>query len=722
MTEGETPANETTVDETLQFLRTKLADVCISPRNDLATSRHVFRGQPSYIVHDPLTNNSHRLAVREYQILASLNRQQTLSRIFDQLVADGLSKESDEQRFYEFVLDLQARSLLDLPITDTNKLYDRFAKSQVTSVSDFATKLMFLRIPLVNPNNFLDRTVDLARPLFTRWFFVLWCILGVSSMAILFARWSDFVSPFANLLATRNLIILVVVMTALKVWHELGHAYACKISGGVVPDMGAFFMVGLPMAYVDVSSSWSFASQRRRMLVGLGGMYFESIAAAIAVFVWAATGPGIVNSAAHFVVLMASLVTVIFNANPLMRYDGYYILSDMLGVPNLRQRSTDYLKNIFKKYALGLSTKTIAKTKSDRVIFISYGIAAAIYQIFLVAVITLMMASQFLLVGAVLGSLFFFKSIVNPVVTFYRYLLVSKETGSVRSRAKIWGGSLAAAAFMLLLVIPMPGGTIVQGQLGFEHSQIIRLPFDCTLNQVCVTPNQQIDQSHKLLEVENFDVKEQFQLASAKLHKSKAALLASSESEPVLQHKRFFEFENAQQDVNVAQSYMKQMNVESSFAGRVLSCPQSIDVGRYYKAGEELAHVGKGANVVQCLLSSEQLRAASPEVGQAALIRLKSGSTASRDGKITRVEPAGSKLIKMHGLTQLAQGDILIDPSTGISQHPYFMVEITLDENVEDEIPVRTTASVRLGSQYATVGGSIIRRLRILVNQINAEN
>ena len=114
-------------------------------------------------------------------------------------------------------------------------------------------------------------------------------------------------------------------MTALKVWHELGHAYACKISGGVVPDMGAFFMVGLPMAYVDVSSSWSFASQRRRMLVGLGGMYFESIAAAIAVFVWAATGPGIANSAAHFVVLMASLVTVIFNANPLMRYDGYYI-------------------------------------------------------------------------------------------------------------------------------------------------------------------------------------------------------------------------------------------------------------------------------------------------------------------------------------------------------------------------------------------------------------
>jgi len=213
----------------------------LSARQDLKVSRHLFRGTPSYIVHDPISFQSHRFSQSDYEILSSLDKNKTLKEVYQSLLSQG--KADDEESFFEFVLGLQMRGLLDLPITNGNRLYDRYKQRKEAASKKSLMKLLFIKIPLFNPNEFLERTMYLAKPLFTRVFFYIFCVMMVAAIGLLFARWDEFYLPMADLLATRNLIILVVVMTALKFWHELGHAYACKLQGGAVPDMGGFLMV-----------------------------------------------------------------------------------------------------------------------------------------------------------------------------------------------------------------------------------------------------------------------------------------------------------------------------------------------------------------------------------------------------------------------------------------------------------------------------------------------
>jgi len=433
----------------------RLKTTQLGARDDLKVSRHLFRGEPSYIIHDPISFQSHRFSQSDYLVFASLDKEKTLGQIYSELVANE-QVDQDENGFYEFVLGLQMRGLLDLPLLESRRLYQRYVAKEEQKNKKSLMKLIFIKIPLFNPNGFLDRTLHLAKPLFTKPFFILWMIMMAAALGLLFMRWSEFYAPMADLLATRNIVILVIVMTALKFWHELGHAYACKINGGAVPDMGAFLMAGMPMAYVDVSSSWSFASRKHRILVGLGGMYFEMIAAAIAMFIWAFTGPGVVNSTAHFVVLMASFMTILFNANPLMRYDGYYVMSDLTGIPNLRGRSTQYAGGLIKRLTLGLPMNIQGKSYREGCWMLFYGVAATIYQVWLMVTISLMIASQYFVIGMTLGAIFLFGTIVTPIKKTLTYLWFSPEVEHVRTRAVAISGLIIGAIVLGCTVFPVP--------------------------------------------------------------------------------------------------------------------------------------------------------------------------------------------------------------------------------------------------------------------------
>ena len=707
-----------TPQDKLNFLREKLEDVYLSARKDLSVSRHVFRGQPSYIVHDPVSMNSHRFSKHDYQTLAALTRNENLAKTFQRLSNRGHLSKTDETAFYEFILTLQTRGLLNLPVTDSKQLYQRHRNTESMKSKNLVGKLLFLKIPLFNPNDFLDRTMFLAKPLFTKAFLVFWMLLMIGSAGILIYRGGDFFMPMSDLLATRNLPIFVVVLTALKFWHELGHAYACKIRGGVVPDMGAFFMVGMPMAYVDVSSSWSFPSRRNRMLVGLGGIYFESIAAAFAVIVWALTSDGLVRSTAHFTVLMASFMTLLFNANPLMKYDGYYILSDVLGIPNLRQRSTKYLKDQFKRIGLGIPT-TFSATKSENMILATYGIASSIYQIVLVLSISLMLATQYFIVGVALASSFAMTSIAIPFVKFMKYLFIGKETQKVRGRARAWGGGIAIGAITAFFLVPMPGGNVLQGQLGFESTQIVRLPVTCQIEEVLVEPNQSVRRDEPVIQLSNDRVQHQYQLASAKFDHAESALLACATVSACSKKQMYFELETKKQELLSAKSLFSMLTVTSELDGRVLSCPRPNAKGKFYDVGEEILRIGSGRHVIRALLNSEQMTVSDPSVGQQVNFRLYSDSSKELQASITRVEPAGSKKIAMTGLTHLANGNIIVDPANNEALQPYFLIEMSLNEPLKEKFPDKTTVSVRLGRSHETLGMFFIRRAKILAHQLS---
>lgn len=718
MIEQDEPQLAMTSDDPLDKAIEKLKTTQLGARKDLKISRHLFRGEPSYIIHDPVNFQSHRFSQSDYVVFSSLDRTTTVDDIYQQLVADGEIKD-DPRPFYEFILGLQMRGLLDLPVLDGERLYDRYQQREAMKNKKSLMKLVFIKIPLFNPDAFLDRTLHFAKPLFTKAFFGLFVVMLLAALGILVLRWEDFYSPVANLLATRNLIILVVVMTVLKFWHELGHGYACKINGGAVPDMGALLMAGMPMAYVDVSSSWSFPTRFQRILVGLGGMYFEGIAAVIAMFVWAFTSPGLVNSTAHFVVLMASFMTLLFNANPLMRYDGYYILSDLTGIPNLRGRSTQYAGGVLKWLTLGLPMRIQGKSYREMAWMLTYGIAAIIYQTWLMLVIAFLIAGQLFLVGLAIAAAFMFTTIVNPIKNTLYYLWFGQETAPVRTRALAISVMLIAFLAAAVVFIPVPGSIVATGQLTHEKVQTIRVPFDCVIEEVNAGPNEPVAANEIVLKVSSPEVEERRMLAAAEKTVADRMVLASS-TLPVAQQKtNMMNQARADRVLKTAVELTQHQIVKANENSKVLSFPTQQDVGRYVQRGQELGQLGYGDRIVKVLMTEREVATSQVSEGDHVTVRLCNATATNEVGTVVRIEPSGNQNVQMEGLTHNAGGRIIADKD-GVTESTYFIVEVAFDEPVHLEIPEYTTAHVQFGRQFEPLGFCALRHVRIFVNKLFA--
>ncbi|MEM9940613.1 MAG: efflux RND transporter periplasmic adaptor subunit [Planctomycetota bacterium] len=714
-TSEENVAKSDLLDQTIGQLK----ELHVGSRSDLKISRHLFRGVPSYVVHDPLNFHSHRFSMADYQVLSNLCEEHTLAESYQLLRSRGVVAD-DEKAFYQFILELQTKGLLSLPVSDGKRLFQRY-KKRIQKNNQFSiNKLIFLKIPVCNPNSFLDNTVHLFRPLFSKACFVFWAILMTVGIGLIGYQWDEFYAPLSDLLATRNLLILFVVLTALKLWHELGHAYACKIRGGAVPDMGAILMAGMPMAYVDVSSSWSFSSKRDRMIVALGGMYFETLAAGLAVILWSVSGPGVIKSTAHFVVIMAGLITLLFNINPLMRYDGYYVLSDLLGIPNLRSRSTQYINGWTKSLSLGTQLDVPRKSGTEMIVMIVYGIASRIYQVWLVLSISFLIASQYYLLGMVMGISFATTAILIPLKKTFEYLWFSPEIAAIRRRAVAVSGAIIACILAACTVLPVPGGVVAKGQVTFENLQLVRVPFDARVEEIHVSSGDQVAANQPLITVSTTEISDAFQLAKANIKLlEKEVMVAAAANSSNLQKSAQVKLASAIQQLQVAQTNHQKLTPTSQLDGVVLNQLKERQIGTFQQAGTELARVGSGHRIVRVLCSDRQFTSSLPKIGDSVQVRPNSTCSRAVYGMVARIEPAENRKIEFMALTQLAGGDVLVDPNTGEAlQSSYLIIDIHFDSELPETIANESTASVRFGRRFETIGSYGFRQFNIFINQL----
>ena len=174
-------------------------------------------------------------------------------------------------------------------------------------------------------------------------------MLGLGALSLIVTNFESFqnkLPSFDNFFAANNWFLLAIVLGVTKVLHEFGHGLACKRFGGRCHEMGLMFLVLTPCLYANVSDSWLLKSKWKRAFIAAAGMYVELVIASIAVFVWWFSIPGLVHHLALNVIVVCSVSTLIFNANPLLRYDGYYILADLMEIPNLRQKSSAMLNRV----------------------------------------------------------------------------------------------------------------------------------------------------------------------------------------------------------------------------------------------------------------------------------------------------------------------------------------------------------------------------------------
>lgn len=705
---------------TAKELSGRLSAVSVRTRADLEFSRHVVSGEPSYVVHDPISFVAHSLGREEYDVFVSIDTSETLGETFKDLVERGVLEENQETEYYEYVLGLHRLDLLILPISDDKALFERYEKKRSAARRSKLLGFMFLRVPMWNPDSFLKRTLPLARCVFSIPFFIVYACLIVASLFSAIHRSDDLTAPLLGMLDLQNVWLLWSVLIVNKVFHEFGHAYACRVLGGKVPEMGAFFIMFTPCAYVDASASWSFSSRWRRMVVNLGGVYFESILAIAGLWVWLLTEPGLINTMAYQVLVMASVVTVLFNLNPLAKFDGYYVLSDLVNIPNLRQRANEQLSNVFCKVALGVSREPSPYGPMTRFGLTVFAIASSIYRVVLVLTLSVMIASKMFLFGVLLAVLFVGMTVFGALTKAVRLFLMSEEAARSRVRATLVGLGLLCGAPALLAFTPVPRPVEAVGVLERTAVRVLRAEVSGVIDSIPAREGRTLSEGDEILRLENLELSGAYASSVARLQASQIDLNLA-ESEPSQYRRAEQLFEQALADEHFAKQQLDALAIEMPFDGSVISWSEDVRTKSSVQAGDEIGLVA-GGGWVAVLYEDDAISAdASPEVDQEVWVRLSSDPEEILHGYVISVAPVGSTTLRHTAVTQAGGGSIPVHPYTGEASKAYIEIRVALDIPAHKELTFGTRLVARFDPKVEAVGDVLVRRFLRFVETLRTQ-
>lgn len=699
----------------------RLGEVCIDLRSDLEVSRHVFRGDAHYVLRDPISFASHSFVLADYSILTALRSGQTLGETFASLVEKGELHEEDAERFYNFIFSLHKLGFLALPISDEKTLYKRYAARRAAKRAAAAKSVLFFRIPMFDPDRFLERTIPYLRPLFSPAAFVLWGLTMALAGWVVSRNWTEFTAPVGDIFSSDNLPVLWITLIALKVFHEFGHAYATKAFGGRVPEMGLFFMIFTPCAYVDASAAWGFPRKRERIFVCLAGMYVELFIAAVCLMAWSVLPPGFWRSVMHNAVMLASIITIGFNINPLMRYDGYYALSDAVEIPNLRARSQAYGISVLKRVMLGVRTTQKRMGLGLRSFLLMFGIAGGMYKITLVLGISATIAMKFPVLGMVMGGTYLMNEVFGTAKRALPYLWRSEETASVRGWAMALSMILLGGVPMALFAIPVPASVVTRAVLGTQEEIFLRAESPGFLEALPVERGDDVIRGEMVIQLSDPTAGARLEEARARLIAAKFSLARSRQVDPGLAAKDAKTVEQLQKEVRARTQDLQALRISSPTAGTLARTLDNLEIGRYVQRGEPVAAVASGKSVVHALLTEEDIAATQPVAGERIEFRSASNPSVVLVGRITRVAPAGRREFDQSFTRFLDPSDYAVNPATGLSNRSQFEIEAELDISPDATQPRSgMTGHLRLQGPPESIGVRLIRKTQTFIRRLTS--
>ena len=428
-------------------------------RRELAATEQVYDGQPYWVIKDPISLRYYRFNREEYFIINQLRRGVTIKELKEAHRGEFRTHRLTNDEVGKFVGNLISKNLVMMNHPHRDELlYQAGKKKWRAKFTGQLTNLMFFKIPLFDPDRLLARMVEPIRFLWTRTFFMIYVLGLMLALTLILRRWNDFSGMFSSHFFTiYNMPILIVVVWLIKGLHEFGHGLTCKNYGGEVHEMGWLFLVFMPFFYCNVTDSWTFRVKSQRILVTAGGIMTELIFASVAAVIWYFTDPpGFLHTLTFNIVVACSLSTILFNANPLLRFDGYYILMDLIEVPNLRQRANNFVKRFLVRNILGGRSGQEAEEHRFRFVFPLYAVSAYVYRWFILFAILFMVYGMFDRLRLVwLGRLVVTFSILTMLV----YPTLKGAAGIVRySRT---GGVSNVRLMILLAVLLLAVGAVL---------------------------------------------------------------------------------------------------------------------------------------------------------------------------------------------------------------------------------------------------------------------
>lgn len=633
-------------------------------RPSLKYSFQEFSGKRFCLIEDPLTSSFHRIGLAEYRFLTYLDGEITFSEAYARASLSSAAEALSEREALALVGWLVETGLADFGTATNLPLLTEKADEKRWKFFKQFLNVLFLRFPLGRPDPWLERLFPWASRLCGRAFLAVWGLVVLIGLAQVFWNWDHFTQSSEGVLAPTNWLWLGLVWIGLKLVHEFWHGLVCKHFGGEVREAGVMFIFFLPVGYVDATSSWRFPSKWQRIFVASAGMYIELFLAAIAAIIWGNTETGLLNTIAYNAMFTASVVTLLFNANPLMRFDGYFILADYLEIPNLAPRSQELLKKLAKKYLLGILHIDPPHWRDrEEMTLLIYGVLSLIWRVLIM--VALLIAASYLFGGGglilaiVAGGLW-----LGPMLwKFIDYLRVggTYDKPEWRTVALRCGGGLAV--LLLLSFFPWPVTLKAPAVVEFGDVAIIRAECPGFIRKVHVRHKQNVSADFPLISMENEEEETALKKMELRLRgqEVKSRLTYGKDTVPEYQAEIGM-LDAIRKQALEKRRYLDSLELRSPADGTVIGARLDQMTGSYVQTGQEILRIGQWpANEVKIAVPQGDVDYFRQHLDFPIEIKIV-GRSGTYEAILKRISGRATKEVRYPAMTSLASGPLTVAP------------------------------------------------------------
>lgn len=666
-----------------------LATLTPQLRQHINTYPQDYRGDRWYILHDESSGRHIRFNQSAYEFIGRLDGDHSCEEIWQKIH----NKQGEETISQDDIIMILSQLLAidalktDIPV-NAGEFFNRFNRNRTASRQRAVMNPLAIRTPLFDPDRTLNRFMPWVRPLFSSAAGVLWllvvgfaCILGLINFpAISAAVNQDILAP-ANVLSMALLFILV------KLVHEFGHAFAVKMWGGEVHEMGITLLVLMPVPYVDASAAWSFRDKRKRMLVGAAGILVELFIAALALLAWLAVEPGFIRQLALNTLLISGLSTLLFNANPLLRFDGYYVLQDLAEIPNLYSRASRYYLYLIQRYLFGInSVRSPVSADGEQWWFAGYGLAAFCYRLLILVTIVLFLAQEYLFIGVALGTWAIVMQVIMPIVRGIRYLLQGTIPSGQRRRANTVTATVLIGFASAIVFIPAPLTTQAEGILWVSEQAQIYSKSSGFVTELLVKPGAPVEQGTALLRLTNPALLSRIALVKARCQELQTRIASEQIKQRVQGQITEQELTTTKAELALLEEQAANLIIYSQVTGVFVQADQQTLAGRYLNQGDLLGYIVSPEQlVVKTVIPQSSIGLVQQHVSRVEL-RFAERIHDTVSAQIARQTPAGGTTLPSRALGAAGGGKIAIERSdkSGLTaSEKIFLVDLALPKDLE---------------------------------------
>ncbi|MFA7231598.1 MAG: site-2 protease family protein [Victivallaceae bacterium] len=688
-------------------------------RRDIELFRGEYdsEGNPTWVIFDPVSDSYFRISDEDYRIVSAIHGVSDVDTFIGKLKDSGINV--DKERVMKVLSFLNNSNLMHTVYQHTHQKVEKIQEARRKMIWDILlSSYLFFKIPLLRPDRFLARTVSIMNAIFNKWTFLVLGLIAFSGYVSLIVKWHKLADVFIKSISVAGLMRYSIAVIVIKIIHEFSHAYAAKVCGVRVRKMGIAFIVFFPRLYTDLTDAWRIASRKKRFLIDSAGIISEIIIGGGAAMVWANSAPGLTNTIAYYIFAVSIINTVLINGNPFIRYDGYYMLMDIVNIDNLQRRGIERVQYIWRKHLFGIDYTLPDEIGGwNKHFLIAYGISAFIYRFFLYTSIIMIVYYQFnKIIGIVLLMLEVYLLVIKPLIGEIKRLIAFKQKIKRRNFLFSMTG-LGMIAF--LLIIPLPWSISLPCEVKPVESEMIYARISGFLEMMLVKDGQTVHKGQRLLTQSNPVLG--WRLKEALLEKEIDRLQidqAQSSAELLA-------------GVNVAVKAWESSKTQIEELCRkqdLLSVPSNVDgvfslYDQHLKSGKWLE---KGEVVGEVFCPDRQKVFAYVQEEEIKDIRLNDKAEVSMSdeikiysGRITAVNSVPA-VFTLSPLLNVFEGPIMVYPSGDGTFMPLttcYQIEITLDYGNQIRSGRTGTAWIQ---KYSSIGGNLVRNtIHVLLRELS---